>query len=136
MTAMGGGHSRRRMRFNASNLPRENFHLAAVAAISRGAIEKMHVEMSGAEDMDGSDDETDDLGDLNGHGRDDGAVGDDLMDVDGTAGSAPPPGRWRVTGHVPEGRRRAPGTPTRWCRSSNACACSKASSCRSVPLSG
>ena len=71
--------------FYASNMPRENFHLAAVAAISRGAIEKMHVEMSGAEDMDGSDDETDDLGDLNGHGRDDGAVGDDLMDVDGTA---------------------------------------------------
>ena len=47
--------------FYAANLPRETFHAAAVAAIGRGDIEKMHVEISGVDHSDDSSDETNDM---------------------------------------------------------------------------
>ena len=67
--------------FYASSLPRENFHLAAVAAIAHGAIEEMHLGMSVADGMDSSDDETHALGDPSGQILDGNG---ESMEVDGT----------------------------------------------------
>lgn len=70
--------------FYASSLPRENFHLAAVAAIAHGAIEEMHVELSGADGLDCSDDELNTLDDARFELMEDDRRGES-MDVDGVA---------------------------------------------------
>jgi hypothetical protein len=43
--------------FYASNLPKESFHTAAVTAVGRGDIERMHIDISGVDGGDVSDDE-------------------------------------------------------------------------------